>query len=246
MDVGNTRVKIAREGEPGVCAVSADDLAPIARVVAQALDRDPGASWRVATVNPPVSGRIVELLRQAGVRVRVVASAADVAMPHHLTTPETTGADRALQVLAAWRLMGQVGPGIVISCGTALVVERIDRAGVWHGGAIAPGLRLAALGLHGRTAQLPAVEPVSEAPAAFGTDTRSAIEAGVFWSVVGASRELIARQSEGLDGPAWRIWTGGDGARIAAMVDGPTARIVPGLVLQGLAALGDEGRSDGG
>jgi type III pantothenate kinase len=165
-----------------------------------------------------------------------------VGIAHRLETPGTTGADRALNVLAARTLMsreGRDGPGIVVSCGTALVVERIDGTGTWDGGAIATGLGLASRSLHELTAQLPMVRPGESAPRPFGPSTATAIAAGVFWGVVGAARELIARQSEGLAERPWRIWTGGDAARIAAAVDGDGARVEPDLVIRGLAELVD-------
>jgi hypothetical protein len=64
--------------------------------------------------------------------------------------------------------------------------------------------------------------------------------------VVGAVRELLARQSEGMDqgGPPWVVWTGGDAPALARAVDWPGARVVPDLVLHGLAAVAFRGGDD--
>ena len=43
---------------------------------------------------------------------------------HQLEHAETAGADRALAVLAAVARHPQGGPGLVVSCGTAITVER--------------------------------------------------------------------------------------------------------------------------
>ncbi len=161
-------------------------------------------------------------------------SAADVAVPHELDAPETAGADRALAVSAAVRLASQLRPGLVVACGTAVTVERITAAGIWQGGAIAPGLGLAARALHLHTALLPFVEP-RQPPPAWGASTRPALEAGIFWGAVGTVRELISRQASDLSEDPWIIWTGGDAALLAGPVAGEKAWIEPDLVLLALA-----------
>ncbi|MBY0395516.1 MAG: type III pantothenate kinase, partial [Thermoleophilia bacterium] len=113
-------------------------------------------------------------------------------------------------------------------------VERIAPGGLWQGGAIAAGLGLTARALHSQTAQLPQVNP-STIPTPWGNATRPAIEAGVFWGVVGAIRELLTRQSAGLGGVPWVAWSGGDAEVLADCVDWPGATVVPDLVLRGLA-----------
>ena len=132
------------------------------------------------------------------------------------------------------------GPGLVVSCGTAIVVERISAEGIWQGGAIAPGLGPMAKALHLLTAQLPEVTP-REAPEPFGRSTIPSLEAGVFWGAVGAIRELLTRQAEGLSPIPWLVWTGGDAPAFSRWVDWPGSLVVPDLVLEGLARL-DGGR----
>ncbi len=123
---------------------------------------------------------------------------------------------------------------MVVSCGTAVTVERISAEAVWQGGAIAPGLGPMAKALHLLTAQLPEVAP-REAPNPFGRSTIPALEAGVFWGVVGAIRELLSRQAEGFATTPWLLWTGGDAASFAPWIAWPVgAEVVPDLVLEGL------------
>ena len=63
-------------------------------------------------------------------------------------TPETLGLDRILN------LAGMEKDGVVISCGTAITIDaRVDGAPLW--GAILPGFRTAAEGLHARVPVLP-------------------------------------------------------------------------------------------
>ena len=128
----------------------------------------------------------------------------------------------------------RVGPGLVVSCGTAITVERISEQGIWQGGAIAPGLGVSRRRLAQSDRQLPLVE-LHQAPPHWGASTRPALEAGVFWGTVGAVRELLDRQTADLGSDPWVIWTGGDAALLAGAVAGSEARIEPDLVLLGLA-----------
>ncbi len=191
--------------------------------------------WVISSVNPPLADRLARFLLGRGVtRARWCQSVIDVAIDHDVTELHTGGADRALAVVGALgRKRGQ-GAGIVVSCGTAITVERVSAEGVWLGGAIAAGFRLIAHSLHKGTAQLPLIELGQEPPAAYGRATVPSLEAGIFWGVVGTVRELIARQEAGQVGPSWRIWTGGDAVALAPWADGPDAEIAPHLVLEGL------------
>lgn len=152
---------------------------------------------------------------------------------------ETGGADRALGVFAAIRRMPRGRPGLVVLCGTAITVERITEQGVWQGGAIAPGLGTIANALHLRTAQLPLIDTrhfdPAHPPPSWGRGTVSSLTAGIFWGTVGVVRELLARQTEDLNGDPWIIWGGGDAAVLAEHVCGKDAVIEPDLVLIGLS-----------
>lgn len=198
------------------------------------------SSWAVASVNPPVAAKLSTFINALTTKPRVAwyRSAADVPVRHGLERAESAGADRALAVSAALTDRSEGLAGLVVMCGTAVTVERIGDNGTWQGGAIASGLGLTARALHILTAQLPLVEPRDEPPP-WGNATRSALEAGVFWGVVGGIRELLTRQSIGLGGgrPLQVVWTGGDAARLARAVDWPGSRIVPDLVLLGLVGV---------
>jgi len=192
------------------------------------------SSWSIASVNPTVADRLGQFLAERGVgSIRWYLSATEVSVRHDLETLATAGVDRALTVVAALHLRQGHGPGLVVSCGTAVTVERISADSVWQGGAIAPGRIPMAKALHLLTALLPEVSPI-EAPEAFGRSTVPALEAGVFWGVVGAIRELLTRQAVGLTPLPWLIWTGGDASTFARWIEWPGAVVVPYLVLEGL------------
>lgn len=239
-DLGNSRLKWAESERGGLLSnVHAPALDPSGSWL-QAVKPQPGDLWAVSSVNPGASEALGEWLESHKVSsVRWFLSSADVPLNfgHALARPDRTGADRALGVFQALELLNPQSGGLVVSVGSALVVERIVPGGLWQGGAIAAGLGPLARALRQSTAQLPEVS-VGEVPEAWGASTDSALGAGLFWGLVGSARELIARQKAGLPPDAWTIWTGGDAARIAPWIDGPEARIVPDLVLRSLARIG--------
>ena len=194
---------------------------------------DSQTAWAISTVNPPAASRLEDRLREIGAYLpRWYRSAIDVPMGHDTNRPSGAGADRAMAVLAAKELLTAGIPAIVISCGTAITIERITADGVWDGGAIAAGLDMTARALNNQTAQLPRVE-TRDAPHAWGNSTETALAAGVFWGTVGTVRELVARQE--FPGSRTLLWTGGSADVLARAVEGSNARVVPDLMLAGVA-----------
>jgi type III pantothenate kinase len=243
-DLGNSRLKWARLDDTGhLVGKVALPLDPAAWAAAWAqsptLSAQP-SSWAVSTVNPPVAVQLAAFLQAEQVcNVTWFDTASQVPVPYDVEGADTGGADRALAVAAALELIPPGRPGLVVSCGTAITVERITADGIWQGGAIAPGLGTVARALHLQTAQLPLIDLYQvdprDPPAAWGRATVSSLEAGVFWGTVGAVRELVARQSIDLIDEPWVIWTGGDAPLLAKFAARPAAVIEPNLVLIGLA-----------
>jgi type III pantothenate kinase len=243
VDLGNSRLKWGRLGADGRLVETI--ALPLGRPRAwgaawEKWSRDVSgpSAWAISSVNPPVADRLGRFVDERGeASVRWFRSAAEVPVRHALEHPETAGADRAFAALAAGDLMPRGRSGLVVSCGTAITVERITDQGLWQGGAIAPGPGLAARALHLHTALLPAVELRGVLPPTWGSSTRPAMEAGVFWGSVGAVRELLTRYCADLGGDPWIIWTGGDAALFAGAVAGTGAHIEPDLVLIGIARI---------
>ncbi|WP_165228777.1 type III pantothenate kinase [Aquisphaera insulae] len=244
-DLGNSRMKWALVGESGTVSPSTalppDD--PLAwDAIWQLWSKNLGAGaddsirprWAVASVNPPAAAKLRAFLAARGIEeVSWYETASDVPLPMDVEDANQGGADRALAVLAAAARKPAGRTGLVVSCGTAITIERIGAEGVWLGGVIAPGLFLCARALHMLTAQLPLIHPSAAAPS-WGRGTIDSMEAGLFWGTVGAIKELIARQAFDPPGEPWIVWTGGDADRLARATSGEAARIVPDLVLEGL------------
>jgi len=145
-------------------------------------------------------------------------------------TPETLGHDRIAACVGARCLF----PGsnvLVIDMGTTITIDFINAAGEYPGGNISPGLNSRFRALNEYTAKLPLIECDSSFPG-FGTDTRTAIIAGVQQGIVfelnGYLNDYAARYPD-----CKFIFTGGD-ARFFVSEIKRTIFVLPDLVMTGL------------
>jgi type III pantothenate kinase len=124
----------------------------------------------------------------------------------------------------------------VIDAGTAITVDFVDGTGVFHGGAIAPGVRMMCRALQAGAPRLPLVEwgqpALRDGP--FGRDTTEAILVGVRAAAVGLAHLLVDRYAEFYRAYPRIIATGGDAQDLFGD-DEIVEQVVPDLQLAGLA-----------
>src|SRR5262249_45419961 len=192
-------------------------------------------TWWIASVNRPATRRLTDWLASRNVsRVKLVTHA-DLPLQIDVPLPDRVGVDRLANAVAANRLRDARRPSVVISFGSAVTVDLVSESGVFQGGAILPGIAMAARALHEFTDLLPECE-VSEAPEALGRSTRAAISSGIFWGTLGAARELVARVSGPIEPQVFL--TGGAASEFAAVFAEPgeeAPQFVPHLTLAGVA-----------
>lgn len=156
--------------------------------------------------------------------------------------PRDVGPDRIVDAVAAIRLYGP--PLVVIDCGTATVLDAISAEGDYLGGAIAPGIAIAAEALFQRASRLYRVE-LACPETAIGRNTTHALQSGIMYGYVGQVEGLIAHFKRELGGQATVIGTGGYAEIIAR--ETPAIDIVnPNLTLIGLRIVHDLNRSAAG
>jgi len=141
--------------------------------------------------------RITPLVVGAGIKTGVRIS---------LDNPREVGADRVVNAAAAHRLYG--GPLIVIDLGTATTLDAVSEEGDYLGGAIAPGIGIAADALFERAAKLPRVELIRPKKA-IGRNTVAAMQSGIIFGYVGLIEGIVARMKKELGGKVRVIATGG-------------------------------------
>jgi type III pantothenate kinase len=161
----------------------------------------------LASVVPPLTTSFVEMCQRFLNRDPLVVTH-DIKTGVKVLTdyPAEVGADRILNALAAHRLHGS--PAIVVDFGTATTLDAVSAEGDYLGGAIAPGLGIAAEALFSRTANLPRIELVAP-PKAIGRNTIHCMQSGLVLGYIGLIEGLVTRIRAELGGQAKVIGTGG-------------------------------------
>ncbi len=200
------------------------------------------ASVAIVSVVPALTQTFIDLAQRYWHQVPFVVTPGIVTgIQIHYQDQRAFGADRLVAIIAAHARYG--GPALVIDFGTATTFNAIDAGGNFIGGAIAPGLNIAAQALHEFTAKLPRVE-ISPPPYALATNTRDALRSGIFFGYAGLVEGLVARLRAEMQAPdAKVISTGGLAPLIAAHC--PSIDIVDTqLAYEGLRLLYLRNRTD--
>jgi type III pantothenate kinase len=144
--------------------------------------------------------------------------------------PADAGVDRIVNAAAAYRKHG--GPLVILDFGTATTLDAVGPDGVFLGGAIAPGIHLAAEALASRTARLPGVAIVKP-PQPIGRSTLEGLQSGLYYGHLFMVEGLVGLFKESL-GPGTRvIATGGLADAFGGDLPWVDAR-EPDLTLEGL------------
>jgi type III pantothenate kinase len=185
----------------------------------------------IASVVPPLTGKWVEVCRRGlDCDPLVVDENVETGVRIRYDDPGAVGADRIVDAVAAYRLHG--GPACIVDFGTATTFDAISTEGDYLGGAIAPGLGIAAQALFERTAKLPRVD-LARPPAAIGRNTVHSMQSGLLFGYVSLVGGMVARFRQELGAQTKVIGTGG----LAEVIAGETSVIqilAPWLTLDGL------------
>jgi type III pantothenate kinase len=136
---------------------------------------------------------------------------------------------------AAFRLYG--GPACIVDFGTATTFDAVSASGDYLGGALAPGIGIAADALFQRTAKLPRVE-IARPPSAIGRNTVHSLQSGLLFGYVGLVEGLVARFRAELGESTRVIGTGGLVELIASETQ-VIQIVAPWLTLDGLRMIYD-------
>jgi len=208
----------------------------------QLLDLD---GYSVDDINQVIIGTVVpralhnlEVLSEKyfGVKALVAgAGQADWPIALDVEEPQSVGADRALNAIAAQAKYQ--GDKIVIDFGTATTFDVVDFTGSYKGGIIAPGINLSLDALVQAAAKLPRIAIAApEDDSVVGRTTETQMLIGVYWGYVAMIEGLVSRLKTEIGRPVTVIATGG----LAILFDKHTDAfdaIEPDLTIQGLALL---------
>ena len=242
IDIGNTMVTMGVfQGEQPATTLristdsrrSADEYGLLVTNLLQLNGIDPKgiADVCICSVVPPLTG-LFEAVAESyfGVKPLTVTGGVDTGLQIAYENPRDVGADRIADAVAAKELYGY--PTIIVDFGTATVFDVIAADGVYLGGAIAPGISVAAEALFLNTSQLRRVE-LTPPPSAIGQNTTAALQAGLVLGYAELVKGLVGRIKRELGGAAYVVATGGL-ADIISQETGVFDVINPDLTLIGL------------
>jgi type III pantothenate kinase len=185
----------------------------------------------LASVVPPLTGKVVEACTAyLGRTPLVVETGVKTGVRIRYEDPRAVGADRIVDAAAVQHFYG--GPACVVDFGTATTFDAISAEGDYLGGAIAPGIGIAAEALTQRTAKLPRVD-LQRPPTAIGRNTVHAMQSGLLFGYVGLVEGMTARFRAEL-GPKMKVIGTGGLAEVVARETSVIDIIAPWLTLDGL------------
>ena len=242
IDIGNTNVTVGVfDGDelratfrlstdtrkmPDEYAVAVNQLLPLKGLSLADID-----AVAMCSVVPPLTPSFTHLARAYfDVEPLEVGAGARTGIRVRYDAPRDVGADRIVDAAAAFSMYG--GPVIVVDVGTATVFDAVSSEGDYLGGAISPGISIAADSLFHTTAMLRRVELASP-PAAIGRNTVHALQAGLVFGYAELVKGMVGRFKRELGERSTVVATGGL-AEVVADESGVFDAIDPDLTLTGL------------
>lgn len=184
IDSGNTRIKVGLfDGSELIKKESFIDLNELKKfigsvnfehVLASSVNHDPNEilSWSSS------KGKKIALTSSLPLPVRVA-----------YLTPGTLGVDRIAAVCGALDIYPDQAC-LVIDAGTCINYELLDAQGIYHGGAISPGISMRFEAMHTFTARLPLVK-ANENIGLVGNTTETCLQSGVMNGVLEEVKGII-------------------------------------------------------
>jgi type III pantothenate kinase len=167
----------------------------------------------IASVVPPMNSVLAETAKKYfKMEALFLEPGTRTGMAILVDNPQEVGADRIADAVAAFEKYG--GPCIVVDLGTAITFDCISAKGEYLGGAIMPGIGIAAEALFQRTAKLPRVE-IREPEHVIGTNTINSIQSGLFYGAVDSIDGMLDRLCAVLGKQTKVIATGGQAPLVA-------------------------------
>ncbi len=171
----------------------------------------------------------------------VVGPGIRTGMPVRYENPREVGADRIVNSVAAFELLG--GPAIAVDFGTATTFDCVSERGEYMGGVIFPGIHVSMEALFERAAMLHRVE-LSRPKSVIGKTTTQSLQSGLLFGYAGLVDSMVER-IRGELGEARVLATGGLAHRIASE-SRHIERVEPFLTLEGLRLLFEKNRTSRG
>jgi len=203
------------------------------KVLVGARRSGPWEGAMLASVVPDLDEALISAVRTVfKTEVLRITPALHLPVKNGYRKPAAVGADRLAAAVAAVAEFG--APVLVVDFGTAITVDAVSARGVYLGGAIFPGLRMAARALARDTALLPPIEiKPRRGLRPLGRTTQESLEAGIVLGAAGAVTFLVENINKEIGAPAPVVATGGLVSLVAPHCPAITA-VRPYLIYDGL------------
>jgi type III pantothenate kinase len=193
----------------------------------------------MSCVVPPLITTFNELFQKYfGILPLVISPGVKTGIRIRYDNPRELGGDRMSNAAGALHLYKP--PIIVVAMGTATAFDTISKEGDYLGGAVAPGIVIAAEAHFARTAALPRVEMVRPRRA-IGSNTPAAMQSGIIFGYAGLIDGVVTRIQEELGEKATIVATGGY-ASIIAKETKVIEKVNPNLTLIGIKVIHEMNR----
>ena len=185
----------------------------------------------LGSVVPPVTGRIAEAAkRYLDIDALVVTNAMCPGIHILYDPPQAVGVDRLINVVAVKEYYRF--PACVVDFGTGTTFDAVDGEANYLGGAITPGIGIAAEALFTRASKLLKVD-LKIPPSSIGGNTEHAVQSGLMYGYISLVEGMVARFREQLGEDMLVVATGGL-AELIAQGTNVIDHVDPWLTLQGL------------
>jgi type III pantothenate kinase len=185
----------------------------------------------LSSVVPPVTGRIIQACQEyLGQKPLTVDVSLKTGLKILYEDPKAVGTDRIADAVAVLTQYG--GPACVVDFGTATTFNAIGADCTYRGGAIAPGIGVAAEALFQHTSKLTRVD-IQRPPSVIGRNTVHAMQSGLLFGYVSMVEGMVNRFRAEL-GEETRVVATGGLAEVVASETKVIQIIAPWLTLDGL------------
>ena len=193
----------------------------------------------LSSVVPPLTERVIQACDDFLQREPMVVNPSlKLNIRIRYDDPMTVGADRIADAVAVQAQYG--GPACIIDFGTATTFNALTADADYLGGAILPGIGLAADALVQRTAQLPPFE-LKAPPSVIGRNTRHALQSGLIFGYASMVEGMVNRFRQELGQDLKVVGTGGHINKIQGHTHA-IQEVRPWLTLEGLQIIWEMNR----
>lgn len=218
IDVGNTNTVLGVYERDSLCAHwrietnehrTADEYAVLLRQLMdlQGLSQKSLSHAIVSSVVPTTLHGLRGLCQKyLGVELMVVGPGLRTGMPILYENPREVGADRIVNAVAAYDLVGDAC--IVVDFGTATTWDVVTKKGEYLGGVIAPGIIVSSEALYAHAAKLPRVQ-IKKPSKVIGRNTEASMQSGLYYGYSGMVDAVVGQIRSDLGTDCRCLATGG-------------------------------------